>query len=49
MSAARPGMRLDAGELARRVAGEWLTAPGDLTVTAVEIGCRPCRSAYGWP
>ena len=44
MSAARPGMRLDAGELARRVEGEWLTAPGDLTVTAVEIDSRRCAA-----
>lgn len=42
MSAATPSMLIDAAELARRVEGTWLTPPGEVTVTAVEIDSRLC-------
>ncbi|RZO30062.1 MAG: UDP-N-acetylmuramoyl-tripeptide--D-alanyl-D-alanine ligase [SAR116 cluster bacterium] len=42
MNAATPGMKIDAGELARRVEGTWLMPAGELTVTAVEIDSRLC-------
>ena len=44
MSVVMPDMRFDAGELARRAGGEWLTPPGDLTVNAVEIDSRRCAA-----
>jgi UDP-N-acetylmuramoyl-tripeptide--D-alanyl-D-alanine ligase len=37
-----PGMMIDADELARRADGHWLTPPGELVVTAVEIDSRLC-------
>jgi UDP-N-acetylmuramoyl-tripeptide--D-alanyl-D-alanine ligase len=37
-----PGMMINADELARRADGHWLTPPGELAVTAVEIDSRLC-------
>ena len=37
-----PGMMINADELARRADGRWLTPPGELAVTAVEIDSRLC-------
>ncbi len=37
-----PGMMINADELAHRAAGRWLTPPGELAVTAVEIDSRLC-------
>ena len=42
MNAAVPGMIIDAEELARRANGTWLTPPGDIAVSAVEIDSRHC-------
>lgn len=42
MNDALPGMKIDATELARRGEGKWLTPPGTLSVTAVEIDSRLC-------
>jgi len=42
MSATIQGMNITAEDLARRVDGTWLTPPGELTVTAVEIDSRQC-------
>ena len=42
MSAAIPGMKITAEELARRVDGKWLTPPGEVTITAIEIDSRQC-------
>ena len=37
-----PNMMIDADELTRRADGHWLTPPGGLSVTAVEIDSRLC-------
>ena len=42
MNATTPGMKIDAAELARRAAGTWLTPPGEVAVTTIEIDSRLC-------
>lgn len=44
MSATNPGMNITADELAHRVDGTWLTPPGEMTITAIEIDSRQCAT-----
>ena len=42
MTAPAPEMQIDAAELARRTDGAWLTPPGEISVTTLEIDSRRC-------